>query len=164
MEFKSILSFKTSLAFRHFDCGNENLNKYIRSHAQLNDQNNLSKTFICLEKDDVVGFVTLCNSQIEFQEMPNSYKQSMPKYPVPAIKIARLAVDNDYQGQGYGKALLQFAFKKIIQVSVSTGVKIVVVDAKDSSKEFYERFGFIEIKENTYILMIDTLIDALISV
>ncbi len=164
MEFKSILSFETSLAFKHFNCGDENLNKYIRSHAQLNDQNNLSKTFICCDKDDVVGFVTLCSSQIEFQEMPNSYQQTMPKYPVPAIKIARLAIDNKYQGQGYGKALLQFAFKKILQVSISTGVKLVVVNAKDSSKKFYERFGFIEIKDNIYILMIDTLIDALISV
>lgn len=164
MLFKSILSYQTSLAFKIFDCGDENLNKYLKTHAQLNDQNNLSKTFICCDNDEVVGFITLCNSQIEFQEMPKSYKQAMPRYPVPAVKIARLAVDNKYKGQGYGKALLQFAFKKIIQVSVSTGVKLVVVDAKEDSKSFYQKFGFIELKNGTYILLIDTLIDALVSV
>ena len=162
MIFNSIKFYKTALTFKHFDCGEENLNKYIRTYAYMNDENNLSKTFICEDNGNIVGFVTLCNAQIEFDEMPASYKHSMPKYPVPSVKIARLAIDKKYQGMGYGKSLLLYAFKKIIQVSVSTGVKVISVDVKESSKGFYEKYGFVDLGSGTYILMIETLIDALI--
>lgn len=154
MKIESILSFETNYAFKHFDCGDESLNKYLKTFAYLNDTNNLSKTFIAHDGDTIIGFVTLCNAQIEFKEMP--------KYPVPAVKIDRLAVDTKYQSKGYGKELLLFTFKKIIQVSLSTGVKAVIVDAKEQSKMFYEKYGFIKIIGNTYIMLIDTLIDGLL--
>ena len=162
MEFRSILSFETSFQFRLFDCGEANLNKYIRTHALLNDKNNLSKTFILLEDDSVIGFVTLCNAQIEFKDMPLDYQNNMPRYPVPAIRIARLAIDKQYQHKGYGKKLLAFAFKKIVQVSQSTGIKVVLVDAKEESKAFYEKYGFIKLNNNTYIMAIETIINALL--
>ena len=103
MKIESILSFETNYAFKHFDCGDESLNKYLKTFAYLNDTNNLSKTFIAHDGDTIIGFVTLCNAQIEFKEMP--------KYPVPAVKIAGLAVDTKYQSKGYGKELLLFTFK-----------------------------------------------------
>lgn len=162
MKIESILSFETNYAFKHFDCGDESLNKYLKTFAYLNDTNNLSKTFIAHDGDTIIGFVTLCNAQIGFKEMPDGYQKEMPKYPVPAVKIARLAVDTKYQNKGYGKELLLFTFKKIIQVSLSTGVKAVIVDAKEQSKMFYEKYGFIKIIGNTYILLIDTLIDGLL--
>lgn len=162
MIFNNIKIYKTALVFKHFDCGEENLNKYIRTYAYMNDENNLSKTFICEDDGNIVGFVTLCNAHIEFDEMPVSYKRLMTKYPVPSVKIARLAVDKKYQGMGYGKSILLYAFKKIIQVSVSTGVKVISVDVKESSKGFYEKFGFVDLGSGTYILRIETLIDALI--
>lgn len=162
MEIKSILSFETNYAFKHFNCGDSNLNKYLKTFAYLNDENNLSKTFAGCNGETIIGFITLCNAQIEFKEMPKSYKQTMPKYPVPAIKIARLGVDTKFQNKGYGKELLLFAFKKIIQVSVSTGVKAVIVDAKENSKGFYEKYGFVDIGNNTFFLLVDTLIDGLL--
>ena len=154
MKIESILSFETNYAFKHFDCGDESLNKYLKTFAYLNDTNNLSKTFIAHDGDTIIGFVTLCNAQIEFKEMP--------KYPVPAVKIAGLAVDTKYQSKGYGKELLLFTFKKIIQVSLSIGVKAVIVDAKEQSKMFYEKYGFIKIIGNTYIMLLDTLLDGLL--
>ena len=154
MKIESILSFETNYAFKHFDCGDESLNKYLKTFAYLNDTSNLSKTFIAHDSDTIIGFVTLCNAQIEFKEMP--------KYPVPAVKIAGLAVDTKYQSKGYGKELLLFTFKKIIQVSLSIGVKAVIVDAKEQSKMFYEKYGFIKIIGNTYIMLLDTLLDGLL--
>ena len=162
MNFKSIQSFLTSYEFRHFDCGNENLNRYIRTHARENDINNLSKTYICEDNGIIVGFVTLCNAQIEFEMMPTQYKALNPKYPIPAIKIARLGVDVNQQTKGYGKALLWFALRKIMQVASIVGTKFVVVDAKDEAKGFYEKYGFELLADSTYILPIETLIKSIV--
>ena len=161
IKFVSLSSFETGYLFKSFDCGDINLNKYIRTHALTNDKNNLSKTFVCLDDDNVVGYVTLCNAQIEFEKMPESYKSSKPRYPVPAIRIAHLAVDNKYQGEGYGKQLLAYAFKKIVMASEITGIKVVIVDAKEKSKLFYEKYGFLKLYDLTYFLPIETLILAI---
>ena len=161
MNFKNIQSYSTSYAFRHFDCGDSDLNKYIRTHAKQNDSNNLSKTYICEDDDRVIGFVTLCNAQIEFNVMSAQYKEKNPKYPVPAIRIARLAVDINQQSKGYGKALLWFALRKILQAAYIVGTKFVVVDAKNKATGFYEKYGFILLADNTYILPIETLIKSI---
>ena len=161
--FKPLTSFETAFVFKEFDCGDENLNKYIKTHAYQNDCNNLSKTFVCLDENVVVGFVTLCNAQIEFKEMPDSYKIKYPRYPVPSIKIARLAVEKHFQGRGYGKDILTFALKKAVQVSLEVGVKLIIVDVKEKSKEFYKKYGFVKLTEQTYCLPIETILKALLN-
>lgn len=162
MNFKSIQLYSTSYAFKHFDCGDNDLNKYIRTHAKQNDANNLSKTYVCEDDDQIVGFVTLCNAQIEFRSMPENYQANNPKYPIPAIRIARLGVDMKYQSKGFGKALLWYALRKIMQVAVIVGTKFVIVDAKENARSFYEKYGFTLLADSTYILPIETLINSIV--
>lgn len=161
IEFVSLSAFETGYIFKSFDCGDANLNKYIRTHALINDKNNLSKTFVCVNDGVVIGYVTLCSAQVEFEKMPQSYKSSKPRYPVPAIRIARLAVDFKYQGKGYGKQLLAYTFKKIVMASEITGIKVIIVDVKEQSKLFYEKYGFEKLYELTYYLPIETIILAI---
>lgn len=146
-----------------FDCGNNELNFYLEKFATVNDFSNISKTFVSIIDERVVGFVTLCTASLEFKELPKNYN-NLPKYPIPAIRIARLAVDKAYQGKGIGKSLLGFAFKKIILASLNVGIKLVVVDAKEEAKTFYEHFGFVSLPQNkqTYILPIEQIVQAAI--
>ena len=67
-------------------------------------------------------------------------------------------VEPDYQGKGIGKWLLAQAFIKIIHVAEITGLYFIIVDAKETSKGFYEHFGFIKFndKEQSYFLPVDT--------
>jgi GNAT superfamily N-acetyltransferase len=61
----------------------------------------------------------------------------------PAVKIARLAVDQSVQGAGLGKYLVDLALgiaKR--EVSPSVGCRFVMVDSKKNSVKFYERCGF----------------------
>ena len=82
----------------------------------------------------------------------------MPKYPIPALRIARLAVDKELERKGVGKWLLAQAFIKIIQVADVTGIYFIIVDAKETSKSFYEHYGFIKFKDEdlTYFILVDT--------
>lgn len=138
-----------------FDCGNDDLNLYLKQYAYQNDKSGIGKTFVLYDKNNLIGFVTLCTASIHFCDLPKNIK--LPRYPIPAIKIARLAVDKKYQGKGYGKELLGFSLEKIAALAEFIGVKFVMVDAKEESRSFYERFGFLPlpVKQETYVLPID---------
>ena len=146
---------------KSFSCGNKDLDSFLRIHALRNDQNGYGKTFVLLDKGELVGFFTLCSSSIRFEEYP-IYQVGLPKYPIPCIKIARLAVRKDKQGSGYGKELLKQAFLRILDASTTIGIRLVVVDAKESSASFYEKYGFIRLLNDklSYCLPIETIKEA----
>lgn len=153
MNYKPIKEVRNEL--KSFDCGNDDLNEYLKCYARQNDKHGMGRTFVLFEKNDLVGYVTLCSASLLFEDMPKDIK--LPRYPIPAIKIARLAVDKKFQGKGYGKELLAFSLEKIALLAEFIGVRLVVVDAKEESKAFYQHFGFVSLpaKPETYILPIE---------
>lgn len=146
-----------------FSCGNSDLDKFLSKHALENDRNGYGKTFILEDDGFIVGFFTLCSSSIKFEEFPTTNSHHLPRYPIPCIRIARLAVQKESQGKGIGKELLKQAFLRILNVATTVGVRLIVVDAKESSKSFYEKYGFMRLKNDklTYYLLVDTLIEAI---
>ena len=146
-----------------FSCGNEELDRFFKRNALINDQNGYGKTFILENNGEILGFFTLCSFSIKFDEYPKGDEERLPKYPIPCIKIARLAVDKRHQHQGYGKELLKQTFLRIISVSKTVGIRLVVVDAKESAVNFYTNYGFIPLEngKNTYYLLLDTLLEAI---
>lgn len=159
---KPLFENKKILKLSTFDCGNELLNAYLLKYAVQDDKRNVSRTYVYVEDKIIVGFVTLCAAQIELEEMPNDFSK-LPKYPIPAIKIARLAIDKNYQKSGYGKELLRFALIRVASISKEIGIKVIVVDAKEEAKTFYEHYGFVPLKtrKNTYVLPIEQILSAL---
>ena len=159
-----IQTIKNRVIFCFFDCGNEDLNIYFQKYAAPNDVVNISKSFVCFDGDkkSIIGFYTLCAANIINANLPDDLKRSLPKYPYPCVRIARLGVDKKYQKQNYGKALLKDAFLRIINASSSIGVYGVLVDSKEESRIFYEHFGFIKLNSTglEYFLPLSTIIEA----
>lgn len=161
MKIVSIKDIDATL-LQQFDCGNTPLNVFLSNYALKNDRNNIGRTYILQDQKEIIGYVTLANAQVSYIDIPNQIQKTLPKYPLPAVRIARLAVDLKYQNEGYGKALLTFAFKKILIAAINIGIKLVVVDAKEEAKHFYEHYGFIKIKDSdTYMMPVELLIEAL---
>lgn len=148
---------------KSFSCGNQDLDRFLTKYALINDQNGYGKTFLLEDNGRVVGFFTLCSSSIKCEEFPTFNSHLLPRYPIPCIRIARLAVQKESQGKGIGKELLKQAFLRILNVATTVGVRLIVVDAKESSKSFYEKYGFMRLKNDklTYYLLVDTLIEAI---
>ena len=144
---------------KKFDCGTEVLNEFLSRYSFKNDILGIGKTFVAFNKnEDVVGYFTLATAQVLFEDIPDNYRAKLPRYPIPALRIARLAVGKNLQGKGIGKWLLTQAFIKIIHVAEITGLYFIIVDAKETSKSFYEHYGFIKFndKEFSYFLTVDT--------
>ena len=131
---------------KNFTCKKQPLADYLHRHARQNDERNISKTFVVVDdKNTVQGYYSISSASIEFEELPEDYTRNIPKYPVPAALIAKLAVDTNYEGQGLGSRLLIDALQRILTTSEQLAIKVVLVDAIDEeAKGYYLRFGFIE--------------------
>jgi GNAT superfamily N-acetyltransferase len=130
-----------------FDCGISALNDYLQKYARQNHNRDLGKTFVALEKKNekkVLGFYTAVASEIDKQLMPPAHSKHLPRYPLPAIRIGRLAVDKRHHGRGIGGGLLWDALDRANRLSKEVGVYAVVVDAKDDkAAQFYLKYGFL---------------------
>lgn len=130
-----------------FDCGTEALNKFLKSHARQNQDKGVSRTFVAIEAGDqkkcVLGFYTQSMAQVDLSSFPEGLQKKLPRHPIPAARVGRLAADITTRGQGLGKLLVVDALKRVKAVSGQIGVYAVIVDAKDqAAKDFYLKLGF----------------------
>ena len=161
----SIKEIQRKSLLKNFDCGIEQLNEFLSRYAIKNDELGIGRTFIALNSSNhILGYFTLATAQVAYQEIPDECKGKLPKYPIPALRIARLAVNEELQGNEIGKWLLSQVFIKAVQVSDITGLYLIIVDAKETSKSFYEYYGFQRLvdEELSYFVVVDTVRKAIL--
>ena len=150
-----------------FDCGEPPLNDFLRTKAAKHQAQRVSRTFVLSDSAAprrILGYYSLSNCQIAREELSEDEARALPRHPVPAVKLARLAVDRRQQGRRYGQWLLMDALKRCALVGQQSGVYALVVDAKnEATKRFYERFGFATIvgRPMTLYLPLETGLKAL---
>ncbi len=144
-----------------FDCGVNELNAFLKQHANQNQLRNVSKTYVAVatvSSDDIkkiYGYYTLSAGHISFDLLPENEKSKIPKYPVPIARIGRLAVDKSHQGQGIGGFLLHDAFTNVLNIAEKMEVFAIVVDAKNNeAKTFYKNYGFNELQNSGLTLFL----------
>jgi GNAT superfamily N-acetyltransferase len=126
-----------------FASGDIDLDRFFRKFAGQNQfRLHLGTTYVAVESAEIVGFVTVAATSITIDGLPLRRRKRLPKYPLPALRIARLAVAQSAQGQGIGKRLLRFALELVREMADRVGCVGAVVDAKPDAVEFYARFGF----------------------
>ncbi len=69
----------------------------------------------------------------------------LPAYPLPILRICRLAVDERDQGKGIGRFLLRAMLGLALELRDRFGCLGVVVDAKPGAVRFYENLGFMKL-------------------
>ena len=127
-----------------FDCGNEALNRFIRQHALQGQQAGISQTYVATVESSVIGFHTLVVGEVAHDDAPERLAKGLPRFPVPVMVLARLAVDASWKGKGLGAALTVDAMRRTLNASDIAGIRALVVHAKDSeASRFYEHLGFI---------------------
>lgn len=127
-----------------FDCGDTALNEFLQRQAGQLARKGFGKTYVALAEDGVtvVGYVTLSAGQVKSAALSSHLK--LPRYPVPMLRLGRLAVSVNARGSGFGRQLLSFGLAIALEFSERVGLYAVVVDAKhEQAKAFYSAFGFI---------------------
>jgi GNAT superfamily N-acetyltransferase len=137
-----------------FDCAEPVLNDWLRRRALQNQQSGASSTYVVLDKMRVVGYYSLAAGSVARETAPGRVRRNVPD-PVPVVVLGRLAIDQDYQGRGLGRALLRDAILRILQAADIIGVRAILVHAlSEAAKRFYEECGFTASPLNPLTLMI----------
>jgi GNAT superfamily N-acetyltransferase len=132
-----------------FDCGNDDLNRWLVDHALASQKADLARTYLALNDTIVAGYVSLTTGSIRPDAAPRRYARGMPRHPIPTVLIARLAVDRLYQRQKLGSRLLAEALRVAVAASDAAAARLIVVDAiDDQAAAFYRHWGFIDVPEN----------------
>ena len=131
---------------KSFDCGHEDLNRYLQRQARQDAEKRVAAPFVLTQPDDpkVIGFYTLSSSIIPVDELPPDLMKRLPRYAqLPVTLLGRLAVDRTAHGQGVGEFLLVDALRRCLETAQQIAAMAVIVDAKDKRAEsFYRHFDF----------------------
>ena len=110
-----IRKLEASDTVQNFKVGNQSflpLKTFLQKQAKQFQQSSIAQTYVAVTGDKtIIGFVTLTCSEIDLQigydlgdcSHANNYEF------LPAVKIARLAVDNRYRANGIGSTLIDYA-------------------------------------------------------
>ncbi len=132
---------------KNFCCGSIELDRFFRHYAGQNQfRHHIGVTYVLANKSKIVGFVTVSAGEMVAEELPADARCRLPEYPLPIMRIARLAIDTQFQGLGLGKKLLRASFQLALEMKSRYGCVGVVVDAKPESLAFYEKIGFIPLQ------------------
>ena len=142
-----------------FDCGDEDLNDFLKNDA-LNLQNsnlNVTKLVMCDEK--IVGFVSLLTDALILKKINDENLKVKIKGKlgvkskntnVPAVKIGRFALDKKFSGKGLGSHILRNILhnsKVIAKNNIS--FKFIVVEGYAKAFNFYVlKNGFENLKKD----------------
>lgn len=125
-----------------YDCGNVQLNDWLKHRALKNELQGASRTYVVTVGKVVIAYYCLANGAIAQTLSTGKVKRNMPD-PIPVMIIGRLAVDQNWQAKGIGKALLRDAILRTLQASEIAGIRAILVEAiSEEAKLFYEKCGF----------------------
>jgi GNAT superfamily N-acetyltransferase len=128
-----------------FDCGDSDLNLYLKRYARQNHDSGGAKCFVAAPAAAparVLGFYTLSPASIEYARTPAGARRGLARYDVPVFRLGRIAVDRSLHGRGLGGALLLRAADRCIRVAREVGGVALLIDAKDERAAlWYESHG-----------------------
>lgn len=130
----------------NFDSGEPALDEWLKRHRLTAHSAGSARVYVTTLEDGqtVVGYYTLAAAQVAPEEATERALKGQPRTrPVPAILLARLAVDRDHQGAGLGKSLLQDVMLRCLDAAEAIGARVLLVHAKhDAAKGWYLQYGF----------------------
>jgi len=107
-----------------FDCGEDDLNTYLKRYARQNHETGGAKCFVASPHETparILGFYTLSPASIEFERAPVVATRGLARYEVPVYRLGRLAIDRSVQGRGLGGTLMLRAAERCMIVAEQAG-------------------------------------------
>jgi predicted GNAT family N-acyltransferase len=130
-----------------FHCGVPPLDEFLHKHAAQQSAKGICTVFVLVDDaapSKILGFYTLSAAQIGVQQLSDSERKKLPRYPVPCFRMGRMARAIECRGTGLGEVLIGCVVDRCLNARRLVGAYALMVDAKDeSAKSFYERYGFV---------------------
>lgn len=130
---------------------------FLRDDAQRLHELRVLSTYLATHADTPVGYVALLTDAVRLNQderkkvKSGSLRLKGTDHPVvPALKVARLAVDKRYQRMGVGERLLRFSLLSALDISEMAGCRLLTLDALPHRVDYYAKRGFVYNLENSY--------------
>ena len=133
-----------------FDCGQEDINTFLKVQSNQSAKKNYSKTYVIVEENnfsEIIAFYSLAICKLD----KPSHHIINKKYPYDmfGLSLARMGVDKKYQKQRYSEVIIIDAIKKTCSLSSIAGMQGLYVDPKSKKLiNFYRKYNFELINEN----------------
>lgn len=128
-----------------FNCGDEQMNDFLRRFARQSHEQNASKTFCAVDNanpDRVLGFYTIAPSAVAHEQVPSALIKGLARHEVSGFKLARLATDLTVARQGLGGQLLAAVALRCLRVAAEGGGLLLIIDAKsERAANWYRGYG-----------------------
>jgi len=137
-----------------FESGQPALDVWLRGSAAQAQAMRTARTFVWHAGDQVVvAYFSLAAHLATRSALPRKKGRGSPD-AIPAVLLARLALDRRLQGRGLGGELLWDALSRAVAASEIAAARVIVVDAVDATAaRFYEHHGFVPVPGNPHRLV-----------
>ena len=131
-----------------FRSGDVELDRFFTKYAGQNQfKHHIGTSYVALDDTGrILGYATVATATLEFESLPVASRKKLPAYPLLVLRLARLAVAHDAQGQGVGSVLLEYTLGLALNMASSYGCVGVVVDAYSTAMLFYIQYGFLPLE------------------
>jgi len=136
-------------------CGEPTLDEWLCRCAR-NAAGQGTRTYLLVAEpgNQVAGYFAVAPHLLGRGGEPKSVTRGAPQR-IPAILLAKLALDERLHGRGLGSELLIHALGTIIAAARTAGGRIVIVDAIDeAARAFYRAHDFRGVPSNPHRLVI----------
>lgn len=146
---------------KSFCCGNADLDDFLFNDAKIYLKYLRYTTFLVENSIEIIAYYSLANDNIRLGAFQDDYdiltdvgnsispndvdfgRYILNQRIFPAVKIGRLAVNENFQNKGYGTDILELLVMSFIKNN-KTGCQFITVDAINQLKttKFYEKNNF----------------------
>ena len=133
-----------------FDCGDKDLNEFLRDDALDHMKNKVAVTYLFMNEGKMLGYFSLSMFAIEPKKKAlQILHQRGKKYKLfPAVLIGRLCVRENIQGAGVGTKIISAIIGKVMQASEEIGCRFIIVDSYPVPRvlKFYKSNNFLDLQ------------------
>ena len=130
--------------WKSFDCGDPAMNDFFERYARQSHESGAAKTFLAIDNANksILGFYSLTPGALAYADTPEMVRRGLTRYDVPGFRLARIATDLRWQGQGVGGQLLAAAARRCLRAAAEVGGVVLIIDAKnDRAARWYASYG-----------------------
>lgn len=142
---------------KSFDCGDAALNHFLQRYARQSHDLGGAKTILAIDDADhktILGFYSLAPGAMAYAETPAMMRRGLAQHDVPGFRLARIATQVRWQGQGRGGQLLADAARRCLRASAEVGGVLLIIDAKnDRAARWYAGYGAVALSSNPLTLV-----------
>lgn len=151
--------------FKSGDAEFQPLKTFIQRDAISDQHQKISQTYVAIDDRErvdksipinifpftIIGYISVTCGQLTLTHVKKYDTEQFKRYQfLPAIKIARLAIDARRRSDGIGSILLDHALSVVINdICPKVGCRFVVTDAKKSAIDFYRKRGMVMLQTAT---------------